>query len=332
MPGFVKVLDAPVNGSKTVDIKTFTIMRQALMLDLKFSVIRSQGLGDVLMTVVVVEALKRMYPSSSISFHTFPIYHQLVKRFSFIDQVGTLEDIDTSTVLVDLMGKIDFLPLCDKAHRLDLLADEAAVPRVLINKDFSFAPTPDEKKWATAYLKQKGVKKGDILLGLHLKANADIRTWERSSCLALVEMVLQTFGPKYKVILFEQNQVELPQNMQIDRVINATGELNVTQTLAVIHALKILVCPDSGPMHLAGMMNVPFIGLFGPIDPDFRIRYYSKGEAIWIKPAGGPCPPCWDWQIRACKDKDYKTCMNSITPEMVLDRLKERLGNARKLH
>jgi heptosyltransferase-2 len=322
MPGFIKHIVAPEdsflrNGS--VGIKTYNTLRESLLKKTRFSIIRSQGMGDILLSVVVVEALSRVHPGSEITFHALPQYHPILKRFDFIDRVGTMEDIDTSTVLVDLMGKIDYLPLCNKDHRLDLLADEAGVSRDLLNYDFSFAPSTTEKRWATKFLKELGVTKKNKLIGLHIKSYADIRTWDSSY--DLVKLVLKKLPASYKVILFEKERHIPPKALRTKRVINATGETTLTQLLSLVNACSIIVAPDSGIMHLAGMMKRPFIGLFGPIDPDFRIRYYSTGEALWGR---NGCAPCWDWQTQACHGDMYKRCLRDITPKMVLERV-ERL-------
>ena len=146
MPGFIKVVEQAHTNGASVDIKTYESIKRALFGKLKFGIIRSQGLGDILMCVPIVEALKRLNPKSEITFYAFPQYLPLLKRFSCIDNLGTLEEIDTTSIMVDLMGKIDYLHICNKAYRMELLADQARVPRDEVDYEFFFSITPEEKK------------------------------------------------------------------------------------------------------------------------------------------------------------------------------------------
>lgn len=326
MPGFIKTvsLDAQFNGS-IVSAKVYRNLKEALMKKLRFSVVRAQGMGDVLMSAVVVRGLKNLYPDCETTFYAYPQYLPLLKRFDFIDALGTLEDIDTSAIMVDLMGKVDYLPLCNKAHRLDLLADEAAVPRDLLDYSFVLTLTDEEQVWLPRYLKRLRMKRNDKLIGIHLKSYAPIRTWDYNYVLA--RLLLDKYPSSYKIILFEKDQQDIPKDLRCSRVIDATGKLSVSQLVPAVSACNILVCPDSGLMHVAGMMRVPFISLFGPIDPDMRIRYYPTGEAIWMKNEVS-CAPCWDWQVSACtREDESRLCMRSITPEIVVERIERRLGD-----
>lgn len=319
MANFLKVIEEE-HKNGVVDVKTFEAIRRALFIKLKFGVIRAQGLGDVLMCAPVMKALKERNPGSEITLYSFPQYLPLMKRFGFIDHLRTLEEIDTRDVIIDLMGKIDYLPLCNKAHRVELLADEAAIPRDEVDYSFFFAPTEEETAWGKQFLKSKGAE--GKLIGIHLKSYADIRTWDGSW--DLLRLLLRRLPKVYKILLFEKEATEVPKDIRSSRVVNLTGVPTVTQLVPLVAACEVLVAPDSGLMHLAGMMRVPCIALFGPIDPDFRTRYYPTVEAIWLKEL--PCAPCWDWQIGACaKPGDHKKCMRGISAEMVFERVKRRL-------
>lgn len=50
---------------------------------------------------------------------------------------------------------------------------------------------------------------------------------------------------------------------------------------AVIRKAAICVGPDSMVAHVAGSMAVPCVGLWGPINPANRIRYYKNHIPIW---------------------------------------------------
>jgi len=49
--------------------------------------------------------------------------------------------------------------------------------------------------------------------------------------------------------------------------INACGKLSLRATAALMKFCKLIITNDAGPMHLAGAVGVPTLGIFGPTDP-----------------------------------------------------------------
>ena len=67
---------------------------------------------------------------------------------------------------------------------------------------------------------------------------------------------------------------------------------NLRELWAVTELASIVVAPDSMMVHAAGMFGVPCVGLWGPVDPSRRVRYYKNHHPIWRREA---CPhaPCF---------------------------------------
>ena len=51
-----------------------------------------------------------------------------------------------------------------------------------------------------------------------------------------------------------------------DRFVNLLGRTRLEQLPEVIAAARLVICNDSGPMHLAAAMHKPVVALFGPTD------------------------------------------------------------------
>lgn len=61
---------------------------------------------------------------------------------------------------------------------------------------------------------------------------------------------------------------------------------NLRELWALIsNRASIVVSPDSMMVHAAGTMNIPCVGLWGPVAPTNRIAYYSGHHAIWHREA-----------------------------------------------
>lgn len=75
---------------------------------------------------------------------------------------------------------------------------------------------------------------------------------------------------------------------------------------------------DSGLTHLAAFAGLPTVAVFGPSDP---ARWRPLGPSVAIVSAGGDCPPCFETGRFDC---DKKTCLEAVTPEMVIKAFLDR--------
>jgi lipopolysaccharide heptosyltransferase II len=58
---------------------------------------------------------------------------------------------------------------------------------------------------------------------------------------------------------------------------------------ALLAELDTLVAADSGPAHVAAAVGVPTVTLFGPTDPRLTGPLGARQQALWCRPACGPC-------------------------------------------
>jgi ADP-heptose:LPS heptosyltransferase len=94
-----------------------------------------------------------------------------------------------------------------------------------------------------------------------------------------------------------------------------------TRTLAELGALlaraAVVVGADTGPVHLAAVLGVPTVALFGPKDPAV---YAPRGPAVrvvWKQVWCSPCP------LRRCGDP---VCMTGMRLEEVWPAVEAALG------
>lgn len=67
---------------------------------------------------------------------------------------------------------------------------------------------------------------------------------------------------------------------------------NLRELWALTEKASVVVAPDSMMPHVAGMFGVPCVGLWGPMSPQSRVRYYQNHRALYPKEF---CPhsPCF---------------------------------------
>jgi ADP-heptose:LPS heptosyltransferase len=85
---------------------------------------------------------------------------------------------------------------------------------------------------------------------------------------------------------------------------------DVLQFAATLKALDLLVCNNSGPLHLAGLLGVPTISFMGPT---VKERWWPLGDrARVLRRDSLPCIGC---NLSYCKIRTH-ACMTELTPGM----------------
>ena len=110
------------------------------------------------------------------------------------------------------------------------------------------------------------------------------------------------------------------------RVSIAAGKTTIKQAAALIERCNLLVCNDSGLMHMAVAVGTPAVAIYGPTD--IR-RTRPVGQSHTVIRHALPCSPCFrlegDEAVRACPHHD---CLMTIAPDEVHAAV-VRLTNAR---
>ena len=91
---------------------------------------------------------------------------------------------------------------------------------------------------------------------------------------------------------------------------NLTGKTSLAEFMGSLAGAKLALCNDSGAMHLASVLGVPTVAIFGSTEPAMT---GPLGPRTAILRHHVPCSPCF---LRECP-LDF-ACMTSITPEMVI--------------
>lgn len=99
-------------------------------------------------------------------------------------------------------------------------------------------------------------------------------------------------------------------------VINRCGRLSLAQTAALCSKATVLLGPDSGIAHLAVAVGTPAIVLFGPSDPAKWGPPEGYGETIQVQL---PCSPCSIFgYTKPCLNYE---CMTNIKSQPIIEAL-----------
>ncbi len=107
-----------------------------------------------------------------------------------------------------------------------------------------------------------------------------------------------------------------------EHLLTIQGE-DLEHLAARISACSILVSPDSGPAHMAGVLGIPTLVLFGPTSAE---RWKPMGDRVEVMSMGLGCSPCSNHGSNSCPLGSVD-CMSLLKPEQVFARLEKTLGN-----
>jgi heptosyltransferase-2 len=203
-------------------------------------------------------------------------------------------------------------------HLIDLTLDIIKPLGVVANdKRPEIFLTEDEKEWARNWLEKRGVG-GRPMIGIHPGGYYETQRWlpERFADIA---NHLQKSGDLDVIILGgpgDERLVHLIRSMIHAEVPTYVGD-DLRRFATLVHSCHILICNNSGPLHIAAALNIPTISFMGPTD---KKRWMPIGEFHKVLRIDNlSCIGC---NLGYCKIRTHD-CMRLITPSMVIDAVKD---------
>ena len=165
--------------------------------------------------------------------------------------------------------------------------------------------SPGEEKFAEEFLAERGVKNGDLVIGIHPGARIRTRQWGEENFQAVGERIAASSSAK--ILWFQDPNVR---EFSDGRSPFVPVGLPLRQFMAVLARCDLFVCNDSGPMHIATGLGVPVVGVFGPTEPAWFGPIGDRNKIV-MHPSFW-CRPCAD---RCIFDEPY--CLRTISIDQV---------------
>lgn len=157
------------------------------------------------------------------------------------------------------------------------------------------------------------------------------KRWPAERFAALADRIIDE--KKFRVVLSAgSDEAALAQEIlkmmkHSQSAMNLAGKTDFLQTAQVFLMSKLVIANDSGPMHLASYLNVPTIGIFGYSDPAYARPWGRGGVAIRKNQDCEACRKDAE-RLSAARDKRHiakdgrdHTCLQAVTVDEVLARV-----------
>lgn len=176
---------------------------------------------------------------------------------------------------------------------------------------FSLSLPADSLSWA-----RRVVSGCDILAAVGLSAANKQRQWPAENFRRLIQHLL---GRGYTVVLLggrKEGAVarKILQDIEGGRgILNFVNAIGLSQAAAALSQCHFYFGMDSGLLHLAALLGISTISLFGP---GIQTKWAPRGEKHCIINKNLSCSPCTLFgYARNCRDA---RCINTITTEEVI--------------
>lgn len=93
--------------------------------------------------------------------------------------------------------------------------------------------------------------------------------------------------------------------------VNLIGQTTLAQAIDLLSVVTMVVCNDSGLMHISAALNKPLIVVYGSTDPSFTPPLSNQARILKLDLS---CSPCFQ---RTCP-LGHHDCLKQLKPEQVL--------------
>jgi heptosyltransferase-2 len=188
-----------------------------------------------------------------------------------------------------------------------------------LGEDVVFEIDAHSLKIVNELLLKEGVNESDILIGIH-PGGIPSHRWPAESFSMLMKSLAKD-RPVTFVITGDKNDFWLANAVLARsevRALNLAGKFNIPELAVLIRRCSLFISNDTGPMHIAAMLRVPQVAMFGPgyikrYDPS---RISDKAVVLHKSVDCSPCdkPDCPDLK-----------CLKVITVDQVLSAARQLL-------
>ena len=340
---------------------------------------RTDRIGEVLLSTVAIDCVKKTYPDASVSFVTSEYSRDIVGTRDDLKEIITANTGDRRLWLFEAfrlafmlkMRHFDMAIILNPHKTLHLACFMAGIPvRAGYDRKWSSLLTrtvkdargmgekhemeytrdllrelgikiddrlprlfPDKKaeEFVEKFLRDKNIGKNKPLVAVHPGTSNTAKMWPRTNYADLMRMLKTTANCDVVLVGDEKEKVPAKEIIALSRtsVMDLSGQFNLKELAAFLSRADLFIGNDAGPMHMAAVLGIPVIAIFGRNIPGVGPKRWGPvnvNHSVFHKPPVD-CSPCYD---TVCP-KGYK-CFKNIRVDEVYHKAVEMLKSGKKEH
>jgi len=331
-----------VRGRGRIPFTLWLVLRCARRGKRAVIVCRCGGLGDVLCTLPMCDAVRRTHPGKLLVFITAPVWKEVVVMSRCADLVYSNKwwiYPFTFPTTVKMFGLVDrvYNPQTTgeksftSGTSTHLINDLAASCGFKVAERLpKLCPSPGliDKTRSAYELDRKAIGER-LLIGINPGPSWHVREWEASKWQELINKIHSQHDAVIVQFGIKRDDGSSGYD-SLTGVKSLAGRLNGEEIVALIASCDLVISIDSGPVHVAGAVGTPVIGLFGPLDPASRLP--PTWQAIGLF-SDVPCLFCHNrtpvihW-ISGCPNDI--ACMKRLDGQIVFEAVEAMLAHGKK--
>jgi len=182
----------------------------------------------------------------------------------------------------------------------------------VFDKSVDFFMSEESKSRIEEILENEGGTADEILIGIH-PGGMSSRRWPIENFAAIINTLTERLPCRFLITGSQSEKALAKQLVQKAKgpCLDLSGRLSIPETGAAIEKCRVFISNDTGPMHMAAILKVPLVAIFGPGDiTRFDPRNMTDDVRVLYK--GAECAPC---ERVNCDDL---RCLKIINPEEVV--------------
>ncbi|MDQ1336021.1 MAG: hypothetical protein QG552_2971 [Thermodesulfobacteriota bacterium] len=176
--------------------------------------------------------------------------------------------------------------------------------------------TGDEKHLAGRVLVEKGVHRERLIAAIHPGGRKELKRWHPEGFACVADRLSEEWDASV-IILGGPDEVDIAKRVAESsrcRTFMLAGETTLRSMAAILERCDLFICNDSCALHIASMIGVPTVAIFGP-SKSMETGPFGNIHVIVEKPFA--CRYSCDENI--CEHNPHNECLTSITPDDVFN-------------
>ena len=301
---------------------------------------RLGALGDIICTLPLCEEIRKRHPGTLLVFVVMRDYKKMMALASVVDEIYAAKSwiwpfsLPSYYKIPGIVQAIYNPKTTDErlpkdgaqTHLVDDLAESCGLTIPASQRQPRLSVTPELiKKAQSKYGIAADVANGRSVIGINCGRSWPVRMWDAGKWQALVDKIHADYNAvilQFGLTLGDQDEYEHLRGVKL-----LSNYLQSDELVALIAGCNLIISIDSGPIHVAGAVGVPVVGLFGAVNPKYRLPPDSRASGVF---SNVPClfchhaKPKTHWQTGCPFDI---RCMKELGVQTVFDAVKSMLPN-----